>query len=659
MAHSTTHAGDLGIAPFSLPTLSAIHATVANEEAHEISHPTVEHAPDGTAIPAISKRISSGSSSSQQEKRSSSSTPPGSAKDVEKFGAGVIGEDGFTDEERLRESKYLTGKKLAVVFIGMLMSVWLIALDQTILAPALPVIASKFNALDQIAWIASAYFLTQTAFLLLWGQLLTLFDRKWSFLVGIALFEIGSLLCAVAPTVNVLIFGRAFAGVGASSIFVSCLSIIAEVTRLEDRPKLFGLFGAVFAISSVVGPLLGGAFTDHVTWRLCFWSQYIHLLHHVRGHCLTLVSRFRRAVNLPFGAVTVAAILFILGPQPAPPPSPEVIEFTTNKIRRWTFGKATFAPESFIFRLAAIDWLGTWLMLATITCLLLPLQWGGNKYGWRDPIIIGCFCAFAALVIIFVFVEWKVAGPTSILPLRFFRNRSQVGACLEAFCLMFCLLLATYYLPIFFQATKGVSATKSGIDILPYMLGVVVGSAVSGGIVSKEGHYKPWLFFGPWLLCIGAGLLYTIKETSKNSTLIGYQIILALGTGACLQQTIIAVQADCANPDDVPQATALVTFAQLVGGTIGIAISSTVFGSKLSSALKEFAPTAPFDLVRNSVEAVKTLPADIKPAVIHAYVIALNNVFVIAVAAGALASLSALLVRNLSVKGQAMGAGAA
>ncbi|KDE06930.1 hypothetical protein MVLG_02817 [Microbotryum lychnidis-dioicae p1A1 Lamole] len=636
-AHSTTHAGDLGIAPFSLPTLSAIHATVANEEAHEIAHPTVEHAPDGTANPALSKRISSGSSSSQQEKRSSSSiaTPPRSAKDVQKFGAGVIGEDGFTDEERLRESKYLTGKKLAIVFIGMLMSVWLIALDQTILAPALPVIASKFNALDQIAWIASAYFLTQTAFLLLWGQILTLFDRKWSFLVGISLFEIGSLVCAVAPTVNVLIFGRAFAGVGASSIFVSCLSIIAEVTRLEDRPKLFGLFGAVFAISSVIGPLLGGAFTDHVTWRLCFW------------------------INLPFGAVTVAAILFILGPQPAPPPSPKVIEFTTNKIRRWTFGKATFAPESFVFRLAAIDWLGTWLMLATITCLLLPLQWGGNKYSWSDPVIIGCLCAFAALVIIFVFVEWKVAGPTSILPLRFFRNRSQVGACLEAFCLMFCLLLATYYLPIFFQATKGVSATKSGIDILPYMLGVVVGSAVSGVIVSKEGHYKPWLFFGPWLLCIGAGLLYTIKETTKNSTLIGYQIILALGTGACLQQTIIAVQADCANPDDVPQATALVTFAQLVGGTIGIAISSTVFGSKLSSALKEFAPTAPFDLVRNSVEAVKTLPADIKPAVIHAYVIALNNVFVIGVAAGALASLSALLVRNLSVKGQAFGAAAA
>ncbi|SCV67930.1 BQ2448_51 [Microbotryum intermedium] len=635
---STTHAGDLGIAPFSLPSLSAIHATVANEEAHEHepAHPTPpqQEGTTASATPEISKRISSGSSSSQQGNQSSSPSP-GSIKDIEKLGAGVVGEDGFTDEERLRESKYLTGKKLAIVFIGMLMSVWLIALDQTILAPALPVIASKFNALDQIAWIASGYFLTQTAFLLLWGQLLTLFDRKWCFLTGIALFEIGSLLCAVAPTVDVLIFGRAFAGVGASSIFVSCLSIIAEVTRLEERPKLFGLFGAVFAISSVVGPLLGGAFTDHVSWRLCFW------------------------INLPFGAVTVAAIVFILGPQPAPPPTPEVVEFTTNKIRRWTFGKATFAPESFIFRLFAIDWLGAWLMLGTITCLLLPLQWGGNKYRWADPIIIACFCTFGALVVIFVFVEWKVAGPTSILPLRFFRNRSQIGACLEAFCLMFVLLLATYYLPIFFQATKGVSATKSGIDILPYMLGVVVGSAVSGGIVSKEGHYKPWLVFGPWLLCIGAGLLYTIKATTKSSTLIGYQIILALGTGACLQQTIIAVQADCPNPDDVPQSTALVTFAQLVGGTIGIAISSTVFGSKLSSALKEFAPDAPFELVRNSVEAIKTLPADIKPAVIHAYVVALNNVFVIGVAAGALASLSALLVRNLSVKGKNLATGAA
>ena len=155
------------------------------------------------------------------------------------------------------DSRYLSGRKLVVVFVAMLLSVLLIALDQTILAPALPIIASKFNALDQISWIASAYFLTQTAFLLMYGQILTLFDRRWTYIVAVVIFEIGSLLCGAAPNVDVLIFARALAGVGAGGIFVAVLSIISTTTRLQDRPKLLGLFGAVFAISSVIGPLLG------------------------------------------------------------------------------------------------------------------------------------------------------------------------------------------------------------------------------------------------------------------------------------------------------------------------------------------------------------------------------------------------------------------
>jgi len=157
----------------------------------------------------------------------------------------------------------------------MLLSVLLIALDQTILAPALPVIASKFSALDNIAWIASAYFLTQSAVMLLYGQALTVFDRKWSYITAIALFEIGSLLCAVAPSVDVLILGRAVAGCGAGGIFVAVLSIIAEIAPIERRPALMGSFGGVFGLSSVIGPLLGGAFTDHVSWRWCFYINLV------------------------------------------------------------------------------------------------------------------------------------------------------------------------------------------------------------------------------------------------------------------------------------------------------------------------------------------------------------------------------------------------
>ncbi|GAA5974356.1 hypothetical protein JCM11641_005232 [Rhodosporidiobolus odoratus] len=532
-------------------------------------------------------------------------------------------------------SKILTGKKLALVFVGMLLSVFLIALDQTILAPALPVIASKFSALDELAWIASAYFLTQCAFLLLYGQVLTIFDRKWTFLVAIFLFELGSLICGVAQDVNVLIFGRAVAGCGAAGIFVACLSIIADVTKLEDRPKLLGLFGGVFAISSVIGPLLGGAFTDSVTWRWCFY------------------------INLPFGAITVAAIVILLGPQPPPPMAEEVALYTEGKFRRWTRGKWAPSRSSLAFRIFALDWIGTTLMLGTITCLLLPMQWGGTKYAWSSGIIGGLFGAFGALVIILVVFEWKLAGPSRILPLDYFMDRTQIGACLIAFFMMLVMLCGTYYLPIIYQARDGVTATKSGISILPFMLGIVFAAAIAGGIISYTGRYWYFLVCAPTLMCIGSGLLYTVKESTSTSELIGFQILLGVGIGCVMQNTIIAVQADCDDPEKIPQKTGLVTFSQLVGGTIGVSIGSSLFNTRLASALREYAPDAPFETVSQSVESIKDLAEDLKPGVIHAYLLALDRVFIIGVAAGGLVILSAFLVRNISIKGKDMMAGGA
>ncbi|GAA5856891.1 hypothetical protein JCM9279_007592 [Rhodotorula babjevae] len=598
---------------------STIASPSTADEVHQLGS-----GPSTSNAHPVEKVLSQESTSSKTERRS-----------VDEGGGAASPADGRTQAQIERDDKYLKGSKLALVFTGMLLSVFLIALDQTILAPAIPVIASKFDALDQIGWIVSAYFLTQTAFLLLYGQILTLADRKWTYLAAIVIFELGSLICAVAHSVEVLIFGRAFAGVGAAGIFVSVLSIIAEVTRLEDRPKLLGLFGAVFGVSSVVGPLLGGAFTDHVSWRWCFY------------------------INLPVGAITVAAIVFILGPQPPPPMREDVALWTERKFARWTAGRWSPSRSSLAFRTFALDWIGTILMLGIITCLVLALQWGGVKYAWSAGPVVACFVVFAVLIPTFIGFEWKLAGPSRIMPLEYFHGRTQVGATLAAFFTMFVLLVATYYLPTFFQATRFHSATKSGIDILPFMLSVVFASGAAGGLISWTGYYWPFLVLGPVFSCIGSGLLYTVDEHSSMAKLIGYQILVGVGVGCVLQNTLIAVQADCKDESEVPQRTAIVTFGQLVGGTIGIAIGTSIFGTRLGSALREFAPDAPFQLVRNSVEAIPTLPVELQPGVVHAYALALRDVFIIGVAAGGCTSLCALMIRNLNIKGRdLMGGGA-
>jgi len=502
----------------------------------------------------------------------------------------------------------------------MLLSIFLVALDQTITATAIPRIASDFNSLDSITWIASGYFLTQAGFLMLYGQLLVIAPTKWVYITAITIFELGSLICGVSPNVNVLIFGRAFAGVGAAGIFVSILSIIAQITRLEDRPLLFGSFGAVFAVSSVIGPLLGGAFSDHVTWRWCFY------------------------INLPIGAISIGVIMLII--EARPPIGSDATDGMTT-FQRWMY----------------MDWIGAILSVGMVVTLLLPLQWGGNQKPWNDPSVIALFCVFGAVLAIFILWE-RHMGPRAVLPLSLFKRNTQIGTCLEAFFVMLGLLLATYYLPLQYQA-KGHSATQSGIDILPFMMSVVIVAALSGAVINFTGRYWPFLFFSPLITCIGGGLLYTLDANASNSKMIGYQILFGAGVGGALQNVVIAIQAEYHdNERMIPQATSLVTFAQLVGGVIGICIAGTIFSNQLSKEIAIYAPDLAPDVIqaiKDSVTVVQTLPAAQQTAVIQAYVKALDYVYLIGVPGGAFGSLSALLTANRNIKklGIQMGAGAA
>jgi len=242
-------------------------------------------------------------------------------------------------------------------------------------------------------------------------------------------------------------------------------------------------------------------------------------------------------------------------------------------------------------------------------------------------------------------------GPRAMMPLVMFKRRTQVGCCLEAFFLFLGLLMATYYLPLWYQATKGVSATKSGLDILPYMLSTVVAAGLSGAVISKTGKYWPWLVCSPLVFSVGAGLLYTVDSHTSSARLIGFQILYGIGVGGAMQNTIIAIQAEFADREEmIPQATSLVNFTQLIGGVIGLAIAGTLFSNQIRSNLPPNLDPAVAKAVVGSVTVIHTLPAAIKSAVIDSYVKSLRPVFIIAVPGGAFASLSAFLINSYDLR---------
>jgi MFS family permease len=299
------------------------------------------------------------------------------------------------------EPQYPTGAHLWLIILSLCLSVFLVALDQTIIAPALGTITTQFNSLTDVGWYGSAYLLTTTALQPLYGNIYSRFDVKYTFLAGVFLFELGSLVSAVAPTSNAMIVGRAVSGLGTAGIFSGSMVILSYTMPLRKRPVMFGVFGGLWGISSVVGPLLGGAFTDHVSWRWCFY------------------------INLPIGGVAMVVIFFFLRITRADNP----------------------ADESLVTRIKQLDLLGALVLIPAVTMLLLAVQWGGAKYPWGDSRIIGLLVGAAVTTLVFAGVEiWQ--QDQGLLPPRFFRQRDVLAA------MMFALFVGAYFYPIVYYISK-------------------------------------------------------------------------------------------------------------------------------------------------------------------------------------------------------------
>ncbi|KAF8132176.1 transporter [Mycena galopus ATCC 62051] len=509
----------------------------------------------------------------------------------------------------------LTGKKLALVFVAMLLSLLLIALDETILSTALPVIASDFDAFALQGWVAMAFPLAQTVFILFYGQIMLIFPAKWILISAISIFEAGSLVCGISHNVNQLIAGRTIGGLGAAGMYVGMIQVISQATRLEDRPRLFGLFGAVFLscrFRSLIcnRTLLGGAFTDHLTWRWCFF------------------------INLPLGGASILGVLVFL--KAAPPLGSDPSKSSFGHIVQQILG---------------LDFLGATLIAGAITSLELALQWGGSTKPWGDKDIIICFVVAAVLGALYV--AWEMyLGAKAMTPTAIFKSRSIWGILVYAFLGRFALFLYSYYIPIYYQAVHHHSATKSGLDLLPFMLAIVIIVISCGQISSKIGRYWPFLVIAPTFLAVGSGLLYTLDTSTPNAALIGFQILAGIGTGMGMQNVILAMQVEF---DDAPrllgQATSMVSFAQFFGGTIGLGIAEPVLASELAKNLVKYAPDAPALIVEESPIAIYTaIPTELVPGVVRAYTESLRIVFLLGVPVAIIALLSSLLIQNLKIE---------
>jgi MFS family permease len=452
--------------------------------------------------------------------------------------------------------------------------------------------------------------------------LLTLIQVKWSFLAAVGIFEIGSLVCGVAPSSTVLIVGRAIAGIGVAGIFSGALVIISKTVPLEKRPLVFGIYGLVWGIASIVGPLLGGAFTDGASWRWCFY------------------------INLPVGGVSIAVVILVL-------------RIPNND-------KVSGIP--ILDRIKELDLVGASLIIPAIICLILALQWGGNAYPWRSSTIIGLFVGFGLISFLFAGSQIYLGkqdekngtmgkSGRATLPPSILKQRTIWSTALFTLFFSGGFFLLVYYVPIYFQSVKGSSAMTSGLQILPFMLATVVSSVVVGALVTAAGYYTPFLITSTAIAAIGTGLITLYEIKISTGKWIGYQIVVGAGIGAGLQVPMTAVQT-VLTPEDIPVGTAAVMFFQTLGGAIFIAVGQSVFQNGLILGIRTYAPDVdPSGIVSaGATETRHVLAAlgqlDQLDGVIQAYMRGLRDTYRVSLALMTAAFVAACFVEWKSVKKQ-------